>query len=150
MKKYIMFCFACLFLLVGFSFAQNKSRKEVVNKRSLYSKTYYNADSTYTMEVYTSPVHYRKGENFLEINENIVASNTDYAYEVTQGRYHVYFQDHFNDDYPVLYEKDGVTIGFGLKAMGYWDKKSQTYEIIEKAGVSPYTQIEKTSLFTKM
>ncbi len=149
MKKYAMYCFACLFLFVGLSYSQNKSRKEVVKKRSLYSKTYYNADSTYTLEVYTSPIHYRKGEKLVDIKEDIVPSNTDYAYEVTQGRYHVYFQNHFNDDYPVLYEKDGVIVGFGLKAMVYWDKKLQTYEIIEKAGGSPYTQIEKNQLVYK-
>jgi hypothetical protein len=46
---------------VSLLFAQNMRKKELVSQRTKNSKTFINADTTWTKEISLAPVHYLKG-----------------------------------------------------------------------------------------
>ncbi len=121
-----------IFLLLNFTtlFAQ---RAELIERRTLYSKTYRNSDNTLSTTISAGPVHFRDNSDKLEeIDRNIRPSDTEYDYEVTQGFYHAYFNSDLLSEFPVAFEtKDGAALKTKLVAMAYLDANSKDYKIIQ-------------------
>lgn len=129
--------------------AQKMNRKELVDRRTKNSKTFINADTTFTKEISLGPVHYLKNDKFEDINENIILSDTEFDYEVTQGSFNAFFQEGLDKDYPIVFEKAGASVGFGPKALVYWDQKKKDYKVIYDADMNPQVQVEDNQIVYK-
>jgi len=74
-------------------------KKEIVDKRTANSKLYLIGDNRYRKEFYHSPVHYRKGDKWEEINIEVKMSrNWEFSHTVEENIYKAYFQDLTKDN----------------------------------------------------
>ena len=139
MKKYLTIMLICL-ISCGLIQTTWSQKKELTEKRTLFSKTYLNEDDTYSTVISAGPIHYRnqKGE-FEDIQREITPSGSeDYDYEITNGFYHVYFKTDNKSEYPVVFEtKDGANLKMKLTAMAYLDSLSKKFHIIQEINIAP-------------
>jgi len=134
-------------LLVIIQSLLGQDRKELVEERTFNSKTFVNADNSYSAEFSAGYLHYiDESGKFQEIDRTIQTSSSEYDFEVTKGLYHVYFKSDPTADFPVVFEtKGGGQLRMKLKALAYLDKVTKDYKIIQKIkNVTP--RIEKNQI----
>lgn len=78
------------------------------------------SDNTCNMTLYSNPMNYYDGSEYVSINTTIVnSSDSKYSHEMTQGIYHVFFEDNLQmgeavkfvkDDYHFIYDLSGGKI----------------------------------------
>jgi len=132
MRPYnLIFISLCLFFV---NIVYATERQEIISKRTYQSKTYANADGTYSLELSTGYMHYKNEQGeFLEINPNFVFSTYgDYNYAVTKGLHHTYFKSDLTQSNPVMFEtKDGFQLGMKLTGVAYLDVSTKNYHILQ-------------------
>ncbi len=100
--------------------------KEVVSLRDFYTKHYRKDDGTFTAVISAVPVHYKSGNQFLDINTNIVsnpvmmAAGVNYPYINTTNLMQSYFADHSSDGLASVTAQG--TIKEFLNTRMYWEK----------------------------
>lgn len=122
-------------ILFGFICVYSQDRQELIEQRTSFSKTFLNADDSYTIELSPGPMHFRNEiGDFEEINRNIISSTmSDFDFEVTKGLYHVYFKSDLSEPYPIAFETKGGS-GLLIKpwGVGYLDISTKDYEILQR------------------
>ncbi|MGB6093281.1 MAG: hypothetical protein WBF83_05940 [Moheibacter sp.] len=109
-----------------------KNKREDVSKRDLYSKTYVNADGSYTALIGAGPIHYEKNGQFLDIDHKIT-QNFDQTYPFVNATN--LFQSYFGaTSHTGLKNKtaDGELREF-LNTKMYWEVNGQPYGLINSA-----------------
>lgn len=68
------------------------SKKEITEKRDLYSKTYQNTDGSFTALIGAGPIHYQKNGQFLDIDHKITQNpNSDFPFVNATNLFESYF-----------------------------------------------------------
>lgn len=109
-----------------------KNKREDVSKRDLYSKTYVNADGSYTALIGAGPIHYEKNGQWLDIDHKIT-QNFDQTYPFVNATN--LFQSYFGaTSHTGLKNKttDGELREF-LNTKMYWEVNGQPYGLINSA-----------------
>lgn len=120
-------------ITTSFNVLNAQQRTELPEERTLFSRTFRNADNSFTAEISAAPMNYVDSDGkFQPINRDIVPSDTEFDFEVTRGLYHAYFKSDLQSDYPVVFEsKDGANLRMKLTAMAYLDINSKNYSILQ-------------------
>lgn len=93
--------------------AQDPEPVEVLEKRTLTSKTYDNQDGTFTLLASGSPIHYEDDYGSLQrIDNAILPSVAPWDYEMSQDAYTARFVSDFTAGQVVEWEVDGHTLAF--------------------------------------
>ena len=88
-----------------------KGKPEIVEKRTLKSKHYWNTDGSITAEIYQTPIHYMKDQEWKEIDTRFEnQSGSDYDLAVTKNAFHLYFSKVSNK--PQKFAIDDAWISF--------------------------------------
>lgn len=131
----LMFVLSLLMTVTGYS-----QKKELVEKRTKYSKTYLNENGAYTTEISAGPVHYRNAQDlFVKIDRSIKRARAeDYDYEITSGLYHAYFKSNLHHEWPVVFEtSEGANLKSQLVGMAFLDRTNRDYQVIESVNHYP-------------
>ncbi|MEE4312163.1 MAG: DNRLRE domain-containing protein [candidate division KSB1 bacterium] len=131
----MIFVLSLLMTVTGHS-----QKKELVEKRTKYSKTYLNENGAYTTEISAGPVHYRNEQDlFVKIDRSVKAARAeDYDYEITSGLYHAYFKSNLHYEWPVVFEtSEGANLKSQLIGMAFLDGAKKDYQVIESVKNNP-------------
>ncbi len=143
MKNEIFVLLIVVLVFFGVATSQKVEREELLEKRTLTSKTFLNSDNSYTTEISSGFVHYLDGSGkYQEINRNIVPSSTDYDFEVSEGMYQVFFKSDISQPNAVVCQtRGGAGINTQLWGMGYLDISTKEYQVLHK--VQPTDAVTK-------
>lgn len=72
------------------SIGDNQKGKEVVSMRTETAKVYENLDGTYTSEVFLEPIHYKKEEKWVDI-DNSLYENANGEFENKSNKFKIKF-----------------------------------------------------------
>lgn len=144
--------FLLAILIIPQAFAQQPARKELVDRRTYNSKTYYNPeDNTFTAEISTGYLHYRTADGaWLDINTdlqpNANGSRIDdnlYRVRFRGGPQELPYDVAFELPRPVDLAADhpgrkpvSSTLNWKILSLGYFDRTGKQYAMIGNAGRS--------------
>ncbi|MBD7906999.1 MULTISPECIES: DNRLRE domain-containing protein [Sporosarcina] len=84
-----------------------QSKKEVIEKRTENSKTFLNADGTYTAQISQIPLHFKNGKNeWEEINNELVTDSSKNVYQNKANAFTVEFDQKQTPDTPYIQIKE--------------------------------------------
>ena len=133
MTKMKIILISILFVLICGAWAGN--RQEIIEKRSYNSKTFDNGDGSYTVETSLDYLHYKDSDGrFKPIRRDIKpSSRAGYGYEVTEGMYFFRLKDGNRAPEAVTFtsRSGGGAISFRVLSMGYYERTSGRYRVIE-------------------
>jgi hypothetical protein len=76
-----------------------KEKVELSEYRTSNSKRFLNPDGTLTEEVYLGNVHYKKGNEWLEMDNSFVKTEGEFQFKNKANRYETQFTDHTNGNH---------------------------------------------------
>ena len=121
------------FVFISPLYTYGNNTGEIIENRTINTKTYYLGDGKYAIDASIGSLHYKNDhDNILEqwkdIDTEIVASpKIDWDWEVIKGNWHLLIKDNTT----VAIGKDGNWMGFQYQGFAYYDSQSKNYYILQ-------------------
>ena len=119
-----------------------KGKKEIAEKRDMFSKTYQNQDGSFTALIGAGPIHYQKNGQFLDIDTKIVQNpNFDFPHANTTNLMESYFGATAHKGVKSK-TAEGEVIEF-LNAKMYWEANGQALQVQNAANTTAVANNDK-------